>query len=277
MQAAPANLNLTRLTGAIGAVVEGLDLAQPLQPPTRAALEGALVEHQVLFFRDQRLTPVTQRDFAANFGALHIHPLYPPSEEAPEVIVLDTHPGNPPDSAIWHSDVPFIETPPMGSVLAAKLLPPVGGDTLWLSCRAAFAALSPPLQRMLDGLMAENDFTKSFDPSRYTEAQWQAAKRKNPPVAHPVVRRHPVTGAPGLYVNESFTTRILGVTPKESDALLRFLFAHLAQPEFVVRWHWRLGDVAFFDNRLTQHYATADYLPHRRVMHRATILGDKPR
>ncbi len=277
MQPVLANLNLTPLTAAIGAVVEGLDLAQPLQPPTRAALESALVEHQVLFFRDQKMTPVTQRDFAANFGPLHIHPLYPPTAEAPEVIMLDTHAGNLPDSAIWHSDVPFIETPPMGSVLACKLLPPVGGDTLWLSCRAAFAALSPPLQKMLDGLQAEQDFTKTFEQARFTEAQWQEARRKNPPVAHPVVRRHPVSGAPGLFVNEAFTTRILGVTPKESEALLRFLYAHLAQPEFVVRWHWRLGDVAVFDNRLTQHYATADYLPHRRVMHRATILGDKPR
>ncbi len=275
-------LKIQPLSSAIGAVVEGLDLAEPLSPQRVADLTAALVEHQVLFFRQQRLEPETQRAFALNFGPLHVHPIYPQASGVPEIIVLDTSAQNLPDNDNWHTDVTFIQTPPLGAVLAARLLPPVGGDTLWSSGRAAYAALSAPVRGLLDGLQAEHDFGKSFPRERWGQGeeagrQWDEARAKNPPVIHPVVRRHPVSGLPGLFVNEGFTTRILGVTPKESDALLRLLFEQVARPEFTVRWRWQVGDVAFWDNRLTQHYAAADYLPHRRVMHRATILGDRPR
>lgn len=275
------NLELQRLTAAIGARVEGIDLSQVLTPAHKGAIEAALVEHQVLFFQGQSLEPATQRAFALNFGALHIHPIYPTATDVPEIIVLDTGGHNQPDNDNWHTDVTFIQTPPLGAILAAKQLPPTGGDTLWTSGRAAYAALSPRIRGLLDGLEAEHDFTKSFPQERWSQndggERWQEARRKHPPVIHPVIRRHPVSGMPGLFVNEGFTTRILGVTAKESDALLRLLFEHVQRPEFVVRWRWSEGDVAFWDNRLTQHYACADYLPHRRVMHRATILGDRPR
>jgi taurine dioxygenase len=145
---------------------------------------------------------------------------------------------------------------------------------------AAHAALSQPIKDLLQGLKAEHDFAKSFPPERFTtadgEASWQRARAKNPPVVHPVVRTHPVSGAKGLFVNEGFTTRILGLTARESGALLGLLFEHVARPEFTVRWRWQPNAVAFWDNRCTQHYAVSDYLPHRRVMHRATILGDRP-
>lgn len=275
------SLKITPLTRALGALVEGVTLARPLDATTQSALQQALLAHQILFFRDQPLTPRAQRDFAARFGDLHVHPIYPNVAEQPEIMVLDTHHDNLPDNDNWHIDVTFIETPPLGAVLAAKTLPPVGGDTLWASGAAAYEALSAPLQTLLDGLSAEHDFTKSFPASRHTltpaaRAQWEATRDRHPPLIHPVVRVHPVTGRKALFVNEGFTTRIVELHPRESDALLAALFAHIARPEFTLRWRWQENDVAFWDNRVTQHYAVADYLPHRRVMHRATILGDRP-
>lgn len=222
-----------------------------------------------------------QRRFAARFGDLHIHPIYPSVPEQPEVIVLDTAVTDVRDNAIWHTDVTFLETPALGAVLAAKQLPPYGGDTLWASSTAAYEALSAPLRRLLDGLTATHDIGKSFPRERFgvTEAdlaRLEEARLKNPPRSHPVVRTHPLTGRKGLFVSDGFTTRINELEPAESDALLKFLFAHATRPEFTVRWRWQENDVAFWDNRVTQHYAVDDYRPQRRVMHRATILGDKP-
>lgn len=218
---------------------------------------------------------------AGRFGDLHIHPVYPHTKECEEIIVLDTHDNNPPDNDNWHTDVTFIENPPLGAILAAKQLPATGGDTLWSSGIAAYETLSAPFKQLLAGLRAEHDFTHSF-PEHKNRAtpeehqRWLLAKEKNPPLLHPVVRTHPVTGRQALFVNEGFTTRIVDLSAKESDAILRFLFAHATKPEFQVRWRWQQDDVAIWDNRVTQHYANADYLPQRRVMHRATILGDKP-
>lgn len=202
--------------------------------------------------------------------------------EQPEVLVLDTAVTDVRDNAIWHTDVTFLETPAMGAVLAAKQLPTYGGDTLWASSSAAFDALSEPLKRLLDGLTATHDFTRSFPLERFGNtpealAHYHEVQRTHPPVVHPVIRTHPVTGRKGLFVNDGFTNRINELEPAESDALLRFLFAHSTRPEFSIRWRWQENDVAFWDNRITQHYAVDDYRPARRVMHRATVLGDRPR
>ena len=201
--------------------------------------------------------------------------------DVPEIIVLDTDPNTLPDNDNWHTDVTFIETPPLGALLSARQLPPSGGDTLWSSGIAAYEALSAAFRGLLDPLTAEHDMVKSFPAHRFARTpdervRWEAARVPNPPGTHPVVRAHPVSGRLGLFVNEGFTTRIIELSAKESDAVLRVIFEHVARPEFTVRWRWKLHDLAFWDNRLTQHYATADYLPHRRVMHRATILGDRP-
>ncbi|ATB38529.1 taurine dioxygenase [Cystobacter fuscus] len=275
------SLKITPLNPALGAVIEGIDLREPLSDSHRDSIEKALLQHQVLFFRDQPLTPRQQAAFAARFGELHIHPIYPNIPEQPQVLVLDTAVTDVRDNAIWHTDVTFLETPALGAVLAAKKLPPCGGDTLWASSSAAFDALSKPMQKLLDGLTALHDLTRSFPLERFGTTQedlarYEEAKRKNPPRTHPVVRTHPVTGRKGLFVNDGFTTRINELEPAESDTLLRFLFAHSTRPEFSLRWRWQENDVAFWDNRITQHYAVDDYRPQRRVMHRATILGDKP-
>lgn len=275
------SLHFTRLSPALGAIVSGIDLAQPLDSARQQALSAALQQHQVLFFRNQDLSPQQQRDFAAWFGDLHIHPLYPKIADTPQIMVLDTALNDLRDNAIWHTDVTFIDTPPLGSVLVARQLPEYGGDTLWASGTAAYAALSPRLQQLLDGLTATHDFTKSFPLERFGHtpealANYEATRRSTPPVNHPVIRTHPVSGDKALFVSDGFTTRINELPPAESDALLAFLFAHFAKPEFSVRWRWQPGDIAFWDNRVTQHYAVDDYRPAHRVMHRATILGDKP-
>jgi taurine dioxygenase len=276
-----AGLTLTRLTPAIGAVVEGLQIGDSLDEAQFEAIQAALVRHHVLFFRDQSLTPVQHRDFAARFGQLHVHPIYPNHTQAPEVIVLDSDLTDLQDNAIWHTDVTFTERPPMGSVLVARVLPETGGDTLWASTTAAYDALSRPLQEFLLTLTATHNIAQSFPAERFgmsaeANERLEAAKRKNPPVTHPVVRTHPVSKRRGLFVQEGFTTHINELSPAESRALLTFLYQHSVKPEFTVRWKWRDGDVAFWDNRNTLHYASDDYRPARRVMNRATIIGDRP-
>lgn len=274
-------MKITPLGPSIGALVDGIDLGRPLADAEHEILRGALLAHHVLFFENQPITPRQQRDLAARFGELHIHPVYPQHPDAAEIVVLDTSNDNPPDNDNWHTDVTFIETPPLGAILAAQLLPPSGGDTSWTSGIAAYEALSAPFRRLLDPLHAEHDFVQSFPAWRFARTpaereRWEAARAKHPPVVHPVIRTHPESGRRGLFVNEGFTTRIVELEKKESDAVLAHLRVHVAKPEFTVRWRWKPHDLAFWDNRLTQHYASADYLPHRRVMHRATILGDKP-
>jgi taurine dioxygenase len=274
-------IQVTPVARALGAIVSGVDIAEELSQPVIDHLGELLIEHQVLFFRDQPISPHAQARFAARFGSLHVHPIYPVLPELPEIMLIDTHPGFLPDNDNWHTDVTFSRTPPLAGILAAKRIPSAGGDTLWSSCSAAYEALSEPLRRFLDGLTAQHSVAKSFPPDRWQadpafKERYERAVAKHPPVNHPVVRTHPVSRRKGLFVNEGFTTHINELSPQESQSVLAFLFAHAARPEFTVRWSWRVDDVAFWDNRVTQHYAIADYLPERRTMHRATVNGDAP-
>ena len=276
-----SNVTVSPLSTALGAQISGVDISRPLPPDQRDAIEQALLTHSVLFFRDQPITPQQQARFAANFGDLHIHPIYPNVPEQPEVLVLDTAVTDVRDNAVWHTDVTFLPTPALGAVLSAELLPAYGGDTLWASGIAAYEALSAPMKRLLDGLTATHDFIKSFPLERFGNSaealqRWEAARQKNPSLSHPVVRTHPVSGRKSLFVSEGFTTRINELEAAESEVILKLLFAHATRPEFTLRWRWQAHDVAFWDNRVTQHYAVDDYRPQRRVMHRATILGDVP-
>jgi len=276
-----AGITVSRVTPALGAIVEGVALRDELTRQTVDELNALLIEHQILFFRGQPLTPHQQCRFAAYFGELHIHPIYPVLPDLPEIMVLDTHGDFLPDNDNWHTDVTFTQTPPMAGILAAKQLPSAGGDTLWSSNLPAYEALSDPMKRMLEGLTAEHSVVKSFPAGRWGadpafKERYERAVAKHPPVTHPVIRTHPVSGRKALFVNEGFTTRIHELASRESDALLNFLYAHAARPEFTLRWQWRVDDVAFWDNRITQHYAVADYLPERRIMHRATVIGDRP-
>jgi taurine dioxygenase len=273
-------LTFERLSPALGAVVHNLDLAAPLADSVIEAIRDGLDEHQVLFFRDQTLTPAQQRDFAARFGELHIHPVYPQHETVPEIMILEFDENLKGHQNNWHTDVTFIETPPFGSVLYADDVPPAGGDTIWASSYAAFEALSPAFQNFLGGLHAVHDFAKNFTPDRFrtygVDNKLADTYNKHKPVLHPVVRTNQKTGRKGLFVNRSFTSHIDGLEKSESDAILNYLYTHLETPEFQVRWRWSKGAVAFWDNRFTQHYAVSDYFPHHRRVRRATILGDRP-
>jgi taurine dioxygenase len=275
------SIDIIPLSPALGAEISGVNLSRDLTGEQRTAIEQALLDHQVLFFRNQPITPRQQARFAANFGDLHIHPIYPNVPEQPEVLILDTAVTDVRDNAIWHTDVTFLPTPALGAVLSAKQVPAYGGDTLWASGIAAFEALSGPMKALLDGLTATHDFTRSFPLERFGNtpadfARWEETRRKNPPLSHPVIRTHPVSGRKALFVNEGFTTRINELEAAESEAILKLLFAHGTRPEFTLRWRWQADDVAMWDNRVTQHYAVDDYRPQRRVMHRATMLGDVP-
>jgi len=274
-------IEVTPVARTLGAVVSGIDLSEELPQAAIERLTELLLEHQVLFFRNHPITPHAQARFAARFGTLHVHPIYPVLPDLPEIMLIDTHPGFLPDNDNWHTDVTFSTTPPLAGILAAKRLPAVGGDTLWSSSSAAYAALSPRMRDFLEGLTAQHSVAKSFPPERWQndpafKERYERAVAKHPPVNHPVVRTHPVTKRKGLFVNEGFTTHINELSPGESTALLAFLYSHVSRPEFTVRWRWSVDDIAFWDNRCTQHYAIADYLPERRTMHRATVNGDKP-
>jgi taurine dioxygenase len=273
-------LRIAPLTPSIGATVGGVDLRESLLDDVVAEIRHALDERLVLFFENQELGPVQQRDFAARFGQLYTHPFYPRHERAPEIMVLEhdaTHRAN---SDRWHTDVTYLEKPPQAAVLYAEEIPEVGGDTLWANMYVAYETLSPPLRELVSNLRAVHSFAKNFTPERFQalgmEDQRERIYAEHPPVSHPVARTNPVDGRKALFVNQDFTSHIEGLSRRESEALLRFLFEHMAQPEFQIRWRWQPHTVAFWDNRCTQHCALADYFPKRRRMRRATILGDRP-
>lgn len=269
------------LAGAIGAEIAGIDMAQPLGNQAFQEVHDALMRHQVIFFRDQDITPAQHVAFGRQFGTLHIHPFAPSVDGHREVMILESSAENRSSANLWHSDVTFEEEPAMGSILLARKVPDYGGDTMWANAYAAFEALSDRMQRYLDGLVAvhsagEVRFDKLYDKSdgRREEATGQSNIRA--PVEHPVVRTHPVTGRKALYVNSIFTRRIRGMSRKESRAVLDFLYDHIATPEFSCRFRWRKNSVAFWDNRCTQHYAVADYGGAHRLMHRVTVNGERP-
>ena len=269
------------LTPAIGARITGVDLSTPLHDPDIAAIRKLFLTHRVIFFENQNLSPQQHRDFAAQFGAFELHPFYQAHPGVPELVVLDTGTHSPTDNDHWHTDMTYSREPPMAGLLYSRLIPPHGGDTLWADMHAAYLALSGSLRSLLDPLDAVHDLAKAFplnhravrDSDRETYANKMEA---NPPVLHPVVRTHPETDEDCLFVNEGFTTAIRGLAKKESDELLAFLFDHVNKPEFAMRWRWTPNTLAMWDNRITQHYAVNDYLPHRRVMHRATLRGSRP-
>jgi taurine dioxygenase len=273
-------LRVRPLTPAIGAVVEGLDLSEPLVDGEIEQIRAVLDDRLVVFFREQSLTPAAQRDFAARFGELYVHPFYPGHEEAEEIMVLEHDATRRANTDRWHNDVTYLEKPPQASLLYAQEIPPLGGDTLWANMYLAYEGLSEPMKGFVGGLSAAHSFAKNFTPERFRALGMEDRRDEmyaaHPPVSHPVARTNPSTGRKALFVNQDFTSHVDGLSSRESDAVLRLLFEHMAQPEFQVRWRWNAGDVAFWDNRWTQHCALADYFPQRRVVRRATIAGDRP-
>ncbi|HET7298612.1 MAG TPA: TauD/TfdA family dioxygenase [Burkholderiales bacterium] len=268
-------MEVRRIAGALGAELLGVDLRK-LSNEVVAAIRGAFLEHQVIFFRDQKLDPVQFMAFARTMGKPVPYPFVPGIEGFPEVIEvkkLEHERHN--FGGIWHSDTAYLDEPPMGSMLIAREIPPYGGDTLFASQYLAYEALSEGMKRLLDGLYAVNSSAKA-DVTRTREDRVKEYSRHYE-AEHPVVRTHPETGRKALYVNFGHTIRFRGMTEAESAPLLDYFFRHQVKPEFTCRFHWEVGSLAFWDNRCTQHNPVNDYHGHRRVMHRITLGGDKPR
>jgi taurine dioxygenase len=266
----------------IGAEIRGVDFSRPIDAATADAIHAALMQYQVVYFRNAAMIPAQQVAFGRLFGELTIHPFVPHLDDFPEVVVLDNHEDNPVFSTDhWHSDETFRVSPPMGSILRCLVKPATGGETLWADMCAAYEALSAKMQNFLSGLEAIHDFKNfrhKFDqlPSRERHAKLARMEEELPNPTHPLVRTHPVTGRKALFVNEQFTIAIKGMREDESHALLGFLINQARIPEFQFRFAWEVDSMVFWDNRGLQHYAANDYYPQRRTMHRVTIKGDKP-
>jgi taurine dioxygenase len=269
------NIEITPATTAIGAHVSGVDLRDELSDVDVKILRQGLLDHLVLFFRDQHVTDEQQLDFALRFGPMHVSPLQTVHQDAPEIVVLNQVYPRGEGADEWHSDNTFLADPPMASILRAVQLPDVGGDTCFASMYAAYEGLSPAMQSFVDGLHAVHDITNPLKKAirdGHSTLDLAAMQRRCPPVEHNVVVTHPETGRKALFVNRNSTTHIVGLGDREQEVLLPFLFDHVRSPEYQCRFHWEEGSIAFWDNRSVQHYAVADY-HERRIMHRATIAG----
>jgi len=267
------------VAGALGAEVSGVDLGK-LDEATVAAIRRAWLEHLVVFFRDQDLSPAQFLAFARRFGEPIEYPFVKGLDDYPEIIpVLKLEHETINFGGIWHSDTAYLERPPMASMLIAREVPPAGGDTEFANMYLAYETLSPGMQRMLARLVAVNS-SAAADVSRTREDRIKdsarAGAKKEYVAAHPVVRTHPETGRRALYVNVAHTVAFEGMTPEESAPLLQYLFRHQVRPDFTCRFRWRPGSIAMWDNRCAQHNAINDYQGHRRLMHRITLAGDLP-
>jgi taurine dioxygenase len=272
-----AALDVIPVTPALGAEVQQLRLTPDLDDEIVAAVRSALLAHKVLFFRAQSLDPATLTALAERFGEpTPAHPVEPSVEGHPEVLSLDSDEGARAD--VWHSDLTFQECPPLGAMLHAEAVPDVGGDTVWVDMAAAYRALSPALQSFLDERTATHSPAKAggYFAARDTTAGARAAETAGAAARHPVVRVHPETGERALFVNPLFTDKIDGLRRRESDALLAVIQETATQPEAMLRWRWRTGDLAFWDNRCTMHYALRDFGDAPRRMIRVALEGDRP-
>ena len=276
-------ITIERNTPTIGATLR-FDLASALRAggaAKREAIEqvyAALIDHLVVFIEGVDLTPAEQVDFAVQFGALDVpHPVYQTLEGCPEIVELENDGDRPPDTNDWHTDLTFRPNPPFMSILYAKQVPKTGGDTLWANLYAVYDALPDHMKALLQDQSAIHDigtFRNDFLGPELDVLAVNQALLDTGSAVHPVIQTHPVTGRPFLYVNPSFTQHIVGLKKSESDRLLRYLYDHANQPEFQVRYHWQAQSLALWDNRVTQHYAVADYLPDYRKMHRVTVIND---
>ena len=278
-QASDRGYQLHHLSPCIGTEVLGIDLAAPLDESDFAWLSELLVERKVLFFREQSISVDEHIAFARHFGELEVHPFLTNDSAHPEVIQLHNDREHPPYINIWHSDVTWRETPSLGSILRARVIPEVGGDTLFANMEAAYESLDDDTKEQIDGLIAVHDnegFLRGMKRAGATEEEIEAKRAEFPPMRHPVVRTHPVSGRKSIYVNRAFTRTIEGMAPNEAKALLQRLYHQAWIPDVQCRFRWRPDSLAFWDNRAAQHYATADYWPEVRTMERVTIIGDKP-
>ena len=268
------------ISGALGAEIEGINLAQGVDAEAAAAIRGALLEHIVIFFRDQDLSSEQYMEFAAHFGEPSEYPMISSIEGYPKIIpVTKLEHESINFGGLWHSDTTYLEKPPMATLLLARELPPHGGDTIFANQVMAYEALSDGMKQLLDGLIVVNtstlDGASATREHRLKDHPHEAGPRDFT-AEHPAVRKHPETGRKSLFVNIAHSDRFKDMTREESAPILNYLFQHQIQPQFTCRFSWRPGSLAFWDNRSGQHNAVNDYGGFRRVMHRITLEGDTP-
>jgi taurine dioxygenase len=275
-----AVLKVRPIAGALGAEIAGVDLAGELSCAMVGAIRQALLDHLVIFFRDQDLPPARFLAFARRLGTPIEYPFVKGIEGYPEIInvaKLEHETVN--FGGVWHADTTYLQEPPMATLLVAREVPEAGGDTLFANQYLAYETLSEKLRALLQGLRGVSSSAKA-DASRTREdrirSDGSAEARRLLVAAHPAVRTHPETGRRALYVNRAHTISFAGMTEAESAALLEFLFRHQIRPEFTCCFRWTPGALAIWDNRCAQHYAVNDYVGQRRIMQRITLMGDVP-
>ena len=275
------NYEINSLTPTIGAEISGIDLSNNLNSQDLDNIYKNLIDHKVIFFRNQNLKPEDHVAFAKSFGDIEPpHPIYPHVENFPEITLLENDPTNPPDTDEWHTDVTFKTEPPFTSILYSKEIPPSGGDTLWCSLIAIYEALPENIKIELESKRAIHDmgaFRNNFSSENNEEysKKLNDGFKKFGNAVHPVVKVHPILNKKFLYINPSFTRHIIGMDMTDSNNLLSYLFNFMTKPQYQVRFKWTPNTLALWDNRCTMHYAIGDYMPHRRVMNRITVLNDK--
>ncbi len=272
-------IEVTPIAGALGAEIAGVDLADDLSDATVAEIRQAWLDHLVVFFRDQPLPPAELLEFARRVGEPVEYPFVKGIDGFPEIIAVTKLPDETVNfGGIWHSDTVYLERPPMGTVLVAREVPAVGGDTMWANMYAAYESLSPGMQSVLDGRRAVHssalaDVSKTREDrirDSGTDADAEYVSE------HPVVRTHPETERKALYVNVAHTLRFVDMTEEESKPILRYLFEHSVRPEHTCRFSWQPGSIALWDNRCTMHFPINDYDGFTRRMHRISLAGDVP-
>lgn len=266
-------LAIEPLTPFIGAEITGVDLRSVTEQQV-AEIRAALLTHQVVFFRDQTLTQQEHIYFARQFGELEIHPATPRGQDNPEVLHIAHGPESKGRENMWHSDVTWREKPSLGSILKAVEVPAVGGDTLFANMVEAYERLSDSLKDKIAGKIAVHDIARVF--AGRLNKTTEELRETYPVMEHPIVRTHPETGANVLYVNNAFTSHIKDMDEDEGREVLQALYRTASNPELQCRFRWKVGSLAFWDNRACQHFASSDYFPQVRKMERVTIAGDRP-
>jgi taurine dioxygenase len=277
-----SRIEVRRIAGSCGAEIDGVSIADELDDATIAEIRQALNEHCVIFFRDQDFDAAQHKAFARRFGEIFVHPNYRGMQDDDEIVMVRREPG---DQHIvgeeWHTDTTMVAAPPMAAILYAIDVPPYGGDTCFANQHLAYETLSPGMQRLIEGLSAVHSDRLVAGPQagrnayRSTKVREDSGWRETVST-HPVVRTHPETGRKLLFVNHAYTVGFDGMTEAESRPLLDYLLEHGHRPEFTCRFRWEKGSVAFWDNRSVKHLAVHDAGPHRRLMRRVQICGDRP-
>lgn len=275
-------ISIDPITPSIGAAISALDISQPITASVYDEIYQALLQHLVVFIHGVEISPKEHLKFAQNFGDLdEPHPLYPHVEGFENIVLLENDSGAPPDTNSWHTDLTFKAVQPFASILIARHVPEAGGDTMWSSCYAAYDRLTDGMKRDLEGLEAVHDlgdFRNTLAIQKNGKSGIERLNESVPRFGHnirPLIGMHPVTNRKFLNFNEAFVSHIVGLTTNDANSLKTFLANHMNKPEDQVRWRWSSGDLAMWDNRVTMHYALADYLPQYRCMNRVTVIRDR--